>query len=866
MYGGSSDYYGSVYGGGSDDASGSSPLNLIQYLTENFDSTLDSGKWFDYGGSNLVVADGLLQITSTTDPGGGYFGINTIANNWALQDSYIFAKVVDAGDQSSGFEVYPFQLTDGGLNVLLIYIVYGSVNAVKRLNDGTIEFAGSFAYNPTIHKWFRIRNSGSTIYYDWSTDGHSWTNFATSTATGFDLSNCTVDMLAGSAMGIPATTAKFDNLNLNSLDTGITGTFTLGGLVKANVSHEASISGVFKLGGSVSGQIEPILQTAATKLYEYKIYDPHTGDFLGRWNDVVSEFTYSQEINTGGSNIDVTLARNSDSVVRSFEALTTDDGTPITTDSDVEIAAEISTTNAIGPGTTVDLNLDVKVYVFPEDGSDVDGELIFTGYISKYTSNYGSKENTIVSVFSYGADMDNYVLEDDDSRTRVPYLSVDPSDIIKDALNRFNSDGGIPSFDHGGTTIDDTGTDVSYTFNVNTILEVINKGLELAPTDWYWYYDQAINNVHFHARPTEPTHTFVLGKHIIDLNLEKYIEDLTNVVYFTGGPQNPFISDPFTGTAGTAITSHTGTVGATWSLVTGSGAGSAVISDANRLRSNSATEASWYASGESFSSDMTISADVYIASWAGNTGLIGRVSQSAYTYYLAKLDPTGNKAQIYKNIAGSFTLLAEAAYSNPGTGTTHNMQFKIEGAELSLLIDGDTYVRATNTDIPTGSRAGLRMVSADSNTTGIHYANFQVSSQANQDVNIFKKYTDATSLSDYRRGLQRLNDSRVKLESSADILAQSAIDRGKEPRYQSSVKISDRVYDIESIKLGELVTFRNFGNFIDTLEMQIVRIDYTPAAVTLQLDTLLPSVPKRLEDVKRNLNQSDMVNNPDTPS
>lgn len=417
------------------------------------------------------------------------------------------------------------------------------------------------------------------------------------------------------------------------------------------------------------------------KQYVYKIYDG-SGNFLGRWEDVVSDFVYSQEINSAGSAVDVVLARTSDTIVPLLENITDDSDIDIETDDSDPIEAELSTANSIGPGTTVDLNLNVEVYVFPRGTSSITGQLIFTGYISKYTSQYGREENTTVTLFSYGADMDNWVLERSGD-TRVPYNSVDtpsitdPSDILKDALDEFNLAGGIPSYDQGSTTIDDTTTAVSYTFNVNTMLEVVKKCLELAPTDWYWYYDMALNNVHFHDKGSTPDHTFVLGRHILDFRLEKYIEDITNSVYFTGGDNE---EDP------------------------------------------------------------------------GNT--------------------------------------------------------------------------------------------------------------------LFLKKEDATSISNYRRGVQRITDNRVTLDDSAEIIVDGLLGRASEPRYRSSIRISDSVYPIESIRLGELVTFKNFGNFIDQtpLIMQIVRIDYTPDYVQLQLDTLLPSVPKRLEDIKRNLNQSDYAGNPDAPA
>lgn len=121
------------------------------------------------------------------------------------------------------------------------------------------------------------------------------------------------------------------------------------------------------------------------------------------------------------------------------------------------------------------------------------------------------------------------------------------------------------------------------------------------------------------------------------------------------------------------------------------------------------------------------------------------------------------------------------------------------------------------------------------------------------DPALFKRYTD-TPISGTRRGLNRVSDNRVTLEDSADILSQGEIDEKKIIQYRSTVDILDKTYDIESIELGDLVAFRNFDNSVDLITMQVVGLNYTPDIITLALDTLAPTVPKRLEELRKALN------------
>lgn len=118
---------------------------------------------------------------------------------------------------------------------------------------------------------------------------------------------------------------------------------------------------------------------------------------------------------------------------------------------------------------------------------------------------------------------------------------------------------------------------------------------------------------------------------------------------------------------------------------------------------------------------------------------------------------------------------------------------------------------------------------------------------------LFKYYEDTTSQSAYRHGLERLADSRVTQSTSANALSQREINLYKVPRYRTSVTISDAVYDIESIKLGEMVGFKNFGTFVDDLILQIVSIDRAKHSVTLHLDMIIPGEARRLEEIKRSI-------------
>ena len=49
------------------------------------------------------------------------------------------------------------------------------------------------------------------------------------------------------------------------------------------------------------------------KRFLYKVYTS-AGTFIGVWNDVLSDFTYSQQLNTAGSAVEVVLGRTSETI------------------------------------------------------------------------------------------------------------------------------------------------------------------------------------------------------------------------------------------------------------------------------------------------------------------------------------------------------------------------------------------------------------------------------------------------------------------------------------------------------------------------------------------------------------------------
>lgn len=153
-------------------------------------------------------------------------------------------------------------------------------------------------------------------------------------------------------------------------------------------------------------------------------------------------------------------------------------------------------------------------------------------------------------------------------------------------------------------------------------------------------------------------------------------------------------------------------------------------------------------------------------------------------------------------------------------------------------------------------------------------------------VNFFKRYVDQASIDMYGPKLKKYVDGRVTLESTADILAKSTMRPQPEVRTTFTIE-EDSEIDIDIIRPGDTVGFRgtnstpensslwDVGNWDEmfwdynvrdpaTLVLQIARFEYQSEQVSMTLSTTPPDVNKRIEDINRNLEAMQMLDNPGT--
>lgn len=226
-------------------------------LTDNFDdNSRDTAKW-NIGTLKGSSAGGTITETNQRleilPPGStGYTGYLSV-DNYDLTGSSIYCKITPSTTLDAVEEVDLVVGTDSS-NYYLAAI--GSANIFFQKNiAGSAANIAAPAYNSTTHAWFRLRESGGTIFMDVAGTGASdppvsgdWTNIGSEVAA-INLSSVKVSLQAGVFGGAAPVTVYFDGFNTGTSGASVgsasgTGSATAVPIVSGAASGTGTASGV----------------------------------------------------------------------------------------------------------------------------------------------------------------------------------------------------------------------------------------------------------------------------------------------------------------------------------------------------------------------------------------------------------------------------------------------------------------------------------------------------------------------------------------------------------------------------------------------------------------------------------------------
>lgn len=563
---------------------------LMQDIRETFDSAL-ADPWTSYGVASFT--GGMAQMTVGT--ASAYHGVDTAYYDGLrdLRSSYAFIKLNGiTNSNQTGLEAYFMVSRDD--NNRFGWLVRGQPTGATityfYTNGGSTTVGGGApAYSPTTYKFLRLREDSGTIYWEYANqaqfDANNWQYFnSMSSFASLKPLGMFVNLQAGNYTGIASqSVVTFDDLNAIAYS-GIfeaTGDATFADVEDFYINYFAeadefdvagdatlSASGSVIVVGAVSMTGDATLTAIGRSIVPneplenkdviYKVYDSTGTNFIEEW-EVITPLQLPKQINNLGSTLEIEVAKTPEDRNINTNPLATESGIPLETENDILLVSFGAASQPFGEGSSIHIDNYVEIWLYfgyydfitDSEGGNVDddtdspitssigspnGRRMFTGYIASYTPRYGSNATTLVKLNSYSARFKDFVLETG-SATTVPYLSETPSNIARSVMDKAIADGLPVGYTEG--TIENTGTIVSYTFKVNTYQEALEKVIELAPEDWFWFFDSATNLLWLRAKPTQIDHTFIIGKHIMGFEPTVHLDTVINTIYFKGGVPDP---------------------------------------------------------------------------------------------------------------------------------------------------------------------------------------------------------------------------------------------------------------------------------------------------------------------------------------
>lgn len=194
-------------------------MALIETLQDNFDdSTRDDSLWSAFGLGYNETNRELWFESQLTAQYAGYESRSTYdltASSIKIEVVYINrSEVINI----TSLEIFPILVRQNSTNYYSFLInSSGNLLAYKKV-AGVGATVASTTFNLNTHKWLRIREDSGTTYWDYSTDGTTWSNLG-SEATAITITALSVELQVGTyAVETTQTTIILDNLNTTHVD------------------------------------------------------------------------------------------------------------------------------------------------------------------------------------------------------------------------------------------------------------------------------------------------------------------------------------------------------------------------------------------------------------------------------------------------------------------------------------------------------------------------------------------------------------------------------------------------------------------------------------------------------------------------
>lgn len=563
--------------------------------------------------------------------------------------------------------------------------------------------------------------------------------------------------------------------------------------------------------------------------FDYKVYS-RDGDYLGLLPKVTSKFGFAQDINSAGSSIQITCGQFVKNEVTTSPLLT-EAGDIITTENDLPILAtetELLVTTGDSPDNAIFKNSN-RIQVWMHNRYYPNGKLMFSGQVNRVDLKYGGADAQVrLTVYSDGLDLGNYIARG------YPFNYTTDND-----QQVWNTEDLVDFSGPGWTTYGQSFTTGPAVTNIGSIslgfrgtarvtcslydgIPGVNGDLIASVTKDV--SNPSMNEVAFDFQtliPVSPSTQYFVAMWLDTGQQITTLHNSTSV--YSGGAM--YRSDYSGGSGGGAFVEQTGDL---WF----------------KTKSGLPTTTTTYTSDD----PVTDMARGILLDYNSRGGYITERDFEAtglsltYTFVVATiLDALKKIIELCPTGFYSYVDLGTAEIDIKQMSTTADFTV-VRGRHINELSLGLTIEQIKNYLLLSGGE-----------TAG---------------VNLYRDYTDSESVGNYGIRTVAKSDNRVTIAATADAIGDSFIAENADEMQETTLVVKDEKVDITQFIPGKTIGFKNFGNFIDDMVLQIVRREpnFSDGICTLTLGRLPVRMNDQVQRINRELLNEQTIKNPSAPS
>lgn len=572
------------------------------------------------------------------------------------------------------------------------------------------------------------------------------------------------------------------------------------------------------------------VQAEVPSRYAYKVYS-RSGTYLGELPNVTSKFAVSQDIGTAGSSIQITCGKSVENEITTAPLLD-NNSDPITDNNDFDLLvteSEIFIAEGASDDDAIFKNSN-RIKIWEYNYYHPNGKLVFSGQINRVDFSYGTGDSTAkLLVFSDGLDLDNYLLTPTSSYSYT-------NDVSQTTQGAYST---LSLYIEGKNPI--SWLYLGQTFKTGSIANLGAISLMVqGEADVTVSIRSSVNSGNFLGSATKRVSNASPG--IVQIEFANPIPVSPDTTYFM----------------------------------------MVQVANYQTLRVFRSTS-NVYADGKAYQSA------------TGSTGFSARTDD---LYFVTKSATSGNTTSTYTSKDPITGMVSEilADYNSRG-GYIRERDFEATGLSLTYTFNTSTVFEGVRKGIelaPAGfysfidlgtAEMDIKQISDTADYTvvkgnDVHQLTLALSieqvknnlmlsgGEVSPGVNLYKQYQDLESAAFYGQRTVGKSDNRLTLTATANAMGTSFIEESSNETQETTVTVMNNRMDIWLLEPGKTLGFRNFGNFIDSLVLQIVRRDILPGGVGAVLT--LGRLPIRLNDevqrINRELQNQQTINNPVSPS